>query len=215
MKLLMHICCSNCCLSPLQTLNSRNIAVRGFWFNPNIHPYTEYVMRLESLRKLQHEWDLDITYNDHYGLKEFVRAVIRDEDNRCSACYTMRLETTAETAKKMGLDGFTTTLLVSPYQQFETIVHIGEAAGEKYNISFYAEDFRPGWSEGMRKSRELNLYRQKYCGCIYSEMEKYLKKAVGSRQDQADNEQRATDNRTYRRKAGTLWLKGYSTQGNS
>jgi epoxyqueuosine reductase len=176
MKLLMHICCSNCCIYPLQTLFSRNIDVRGFWFNPNIHPYTEYAMRLESLRRLQNKWNLDITYDDHYGLKEFVRAVVHDEDNRCSACYTMRLEATAATAGKMGLDGFTTTLLVSPYQKFDAIMDIGKAAGEKYDILFYAEDFRPGWSEGMKKSRELGLYRQKYCGCIYSEMEKHLKK---------------------------------------
>lgn len=173
MKLLMHICCSNCCLYPLQTLFSRNIDVRGFWFNPNIHPSTEYAMRLDSLQQLQNEWNLDIAYDDHYGLKEFVRAVVQDEDNRCTACYTMRLEATAGTAKRMGLDGFTTTLLVSPFQKFDTIVRIGNEAGAKYNISFFAEDFRPGWSEGMKKSRELGLYRQKYCGCIYSEMERY------------------------------------------
>ncbi len=190
MKLLMHICCSNCCLYPLQALLSRNIDVRGFWFNPNIHPYTEYAMRLESLQQLQNEWNLDIAYDDHYGLKEFVRTVVHDEANRCTACYTMRLESTALTAKRMGLDGFTTTLLVSPYQKFDTIVHIGKEAGKKFNISFFAEDFRSGWSDGMIKSRELGLYRQKYCGCIYSEMERYLKPADSSRRQQAGNKKR-------------------------
>ncbi|KPK43833.1 MAG: hypothetical protein AMK74_06195 [Nitrospira bacterium SM23_35] len=176
MKLLMHICCSNCLLYPLQALSSENIAIRGFWYNPNIHPYTEYALRLESLRRLQNEWNLDIEYADAYGLKEFLRAVVNEEDKRCSVCYTMRLEETASTAKRMGLDGFTTTLLVSPYQKFDTIVSIGKEAGEKYAIPFYAEDFRPGWKEGMKISRELGLYRQKYCGCIYSEMERYTKK---------------------------------------
>lgn len=189
MKLLMHICCANCCLFPLQALSSRNIDVKGFWFNPNIHPYTEYAMRLDSLRRLENEWNLDITYRDHYGLKEFVRAVVYEEDNRCSKCYTMRLDATAEAARSMGLDGFTTTLLVSPYQKFDTIVEIGKAAGAKYNISFYAEDFRPGWSEGMKKSRELGLYRQKYCGCMYSEMERYLKKMVDSRRQTVNREE--------------------------
>ena len=182
MKLLMHICCSNCCLYPLQNLFSRNIDVRGFWLNPNIHPYTEYAMRLESLQRLQKEWNLDIEYADNYGLKEFVRAVVHDEDNRCSVCYTMRLEETAGTAKRMGLDGFTTSLLVSPYQKFDIIMRIGNEAGKKYAIPFYAEDFRPGWQDGMKRSKELGLYRQKYCGCIYSEMERYIKKTVDSRQ---------------------------------
>jgi hypothetical protein len=182
MKLLMHICCSNCCLYPLQTLSSTKIDVSGFWYNPNIHPYTEYAMRLASLRKLQSEWNLNITYVDHYGLKEFVRAVVHDEDNRCSVCYTIRLEETARTAKRRGFDGFTTTLLVSPYQKFETILNIGKETGEKHDILFFAEDFRPGWGEGMKKSRELGLYRQKYCGCIYSEMEKHLNTADGKQQ---------------------------------
>ena len=179
MKLLMHICCSNCCLYPIQTLFSRNTDLRGFWYNPNIHPYTEYRKRLDSLRRLQDEWDLDIEYVDVYGLKEFVRAVVHDEDNRCTICYTIRLEATADAAKRMGLDAFTTTLLVSPYQKFETIVRIGKEAGKKYDIPFLAEDFRPGWGEGMKKSRELGLYRQNYCGCIYSEMEKHQTERAG------------------------------------
>ena len=172
----MHICCANCCLYPLQALSSRHIDVRGFWFNPNIHPYTEYALRLESLRRLQTEWNLEIEYADAYGLVEFVRAVVHEEDTRCSVCYVMRLEETAATAQRMGLDGFTTTLLVSPYQKFDAIVSIGQEAGEKHAIPFYAEDFRPGWRDGMQRSRELGLYRQKYCGCIYSEMERYAKK---------------------------------------
>jgi predicted adenine nucleotide alpha hydrolase (AANH) superfamily ATPase len=94
----------------------------------------------------------------------------------------MRLEETARTAKRMGLDGFTTSLLISPYQKFAIIMRIGNEAGKKYAIPFYAEDFRPGWQEGIKRSKELGLYRQKYCGCIYSEMERNSKKTVGSRQ---------------------------------
>jgi epoxyqueuosine reductase len=183
MKLLMHICCSNCCLYPLQSLSAKNISVKGFWINPNIHPYTEYRMRLEALRILEKEWDLDIEYADQYGLREFMRAVVHDEDNRCVHCYSMRLEQTAIAAKKMGLDGFTTSLLVSPYQKFDMIREVGMMMGKRHEISFYEEDFRPGWHEGVRMSKELGLYRQKYCGCVYSEMERYVKKAkiVGSR----------------------------------
>lgn len=143
--------------------------------NPNIHPYTEYKMRLESVQKLQKAWTLDIEYIDYYGMKEFLRAVVHREDNRCMVCYSLRFEETARTAQKMGLDGFTTSLLVSPYQKFDMIIKIGQEIGQKYSIPFYGEDFRPGWKESISLSKELGLYRQKYCGCIYSEMERYLK----------------------------------------
>jgi predicted adenine nucleotide alpha hydrolase (AANH) superfamily ATPase len=76
----------------------------------------------------------------------------------------------------MGLDGFTTTLLVSPYQKFDMILEVGKEMSKRYAIPFLFEDFRPGWKETMRLSRELGLYRQKYCGCVYSEMERYTKK---------------------------------------
>ncbi len=181
MKLLMHICCANCCLYPLKTLDAKGIDVKGLWFNPNIHPCTEYQMRLETLQVLQKKWDLDVEYIDHYGLKEFVRAVVNNEDNRCVLCYSMRLEETARTAKKMALDGFTTSLLVSPYQKFDIINIVGKEMAKKYSIPFYAEDFRPGWTKGIGLSKELGLYRQKYCGCIYSEMERYAKKGEGKR----------------------------------
>lgn len=133
-------------------------------------------MRLESVQKLQKIWGLDIEYADHYGLNEFIRAVVNDEENRCALCYSMRLEETAKTAKKMGLDGFTTSLLVSPYQKFDIINNIGREMEKKYSISFYSVDFRPGWKDSIGLSKGLGLYRQKYCGCIYSEMERYLKK---------------------------------------
>ncbi len=173
MKLLMHICCANCCLYPLQSLSSKGIDVKGLWLNPNIHPCTEYQMRLESLQRLQRLWSLDIEYIDHYGLKDFLRAIINKQDERCTICYSLRLEEAALTAKKMRLDGFTTSLLVSPYQKFDMIIKIGQEMGMKYSIPFYYEDFRPGCKESINLSKELGLYRQKYCGCVYSEMERH------------------------------------------
>ncbi len=179
----MHICCANCCLYPLKTLFSKEIEVRGLWFNPNIHPFTEYRARLDALLQLQDAWNLDIEYTDFYGLKEFIRTVVNREDDRCRFCYSMRLEETAKTARKMGLDGFTTSLLVSPYQKFDIINRIGEEMGRRHSIPFYSEDFRPGWAAGVGMSKELGLYRQKYCGCIYSEMERYTKKKEKSKTD--------------------------------
>ena len=172
----MHICCSNCCLYPLKTLFSKGIEVRGLWNNPNIHPYTEYQLRIDALQDLQRNWGLDIEYIDRYGLNDFLHAVVHNEENRCALCYAMRLEDTAKTAKNMRLDGFTTSLLVSPYQKFDMIVLTGREMEKKYSIPFYFEDFRPGWQEGVTLSKKLGLYRQKYCGCIYSEMERYLKR---------------------------------------
>ncbi len=175
MHLLMHICCANCALYPLKTLEKRGIEVRGLWYNPNIHPFTEYGARLAALKELEESWKLEVEYADHYGLKEFLRNVVHREDDRCSYCYRVRLEKTALAARELGMDGFTTSLLVSPYQAFDRIVETGMELQERYGVEFFAEDFRHGWREGVRLSRELGLYRQKYCGCIYSEMERYTR----------------------------------------
>jgi predicted adenine nucleotide alpha hydrolase (AANH) superfamily ATPase len=177
LKVLMHICCSNCSLYPLQNFLTKGVDVTGFWFNPNIHPYTEYANRLSSVEKLQGLWDLDVEYADEYTLDDFLSAVVRRGKDRCSFCYSMRLEKTAATARKMGFDGFTTSLLASPYQKFDMIVRIAEETGRRHGIAFIAEDARRGWGISRGLTLELGLYRQKYCGCIYSEMERYQKKA--------------------------------------
>lgn len=171
MKLLIHICCANCSLYPVGHLFSKGVDIKGLWFNPNIHPRQEYSKRLDALRTLEALWGLDIEYVDSYGLRDFLRALEGHGGLRCEMCYRMRLRETAATAKKMGLEGFTTTLLVSPYQRFDLIVDIGRRLEKEYSVRFHAEDFRPGWSEGVRMSRALGLYRQKYCGCIFSQAE--------------------------------------------
>ena len=175
MKLLMHICCANCALYPTTVLRDRGITLKGFWYNPNIHPYTEYKKRLDSLQRLQSLWNLDVEYEDFYGLKEYLRHVAGNEDSRCEYCYAVRLEKTARKAQEIKADAFTSSLLVSPYQKFDMIMDIGRLMQEKYSVEFYGEDFRKGFAQGRKMSRELQLYRQKYCGCVYSEMERYLK----------------------------------------
>jgi len=176
MKLLMHMCCSNCSLYPLEGLLLKGIDVKGLWFNPNIHPLAEYQQRLDSLQRLQRLWGLDVEYIDHYDLDTFIRKIGDPTDNRCIRCYAMRLEETARTAKKMNLDGFTTSMLVSPYQKFDAIVNIARELSKIHSIAFYFEDFRNGYRGSIPLSKELGLYRQRYCGCIYSEMERYSKK---------------------------------------
>ncbi|HSB31467.1 MAG TPA: epoxyqueuosine reductase QueH [Candidatus Sulfobium mesophilum] len=179
MKLLMHICCSNCCLYPLEVFLAKGVDVTGFWFNPNIHPYTEFSQRLDSLRKLQRIWNLDIRYDESYALDDFLKSVVGKGSRRCEACYSIRLKETALTAKKMGIEGFTTSLLASPYQKFDMIISLGEEIGRNEGVPFFHEDLRKGWNFSRSLVSEFGLYRQKYCGCIYSEMDRYAKKKDG------------------------------------
>ena len=110
-----------------------------------------------------------------YDIKRFTRAVFEMEDVRCRYCYESRMEVAARTAKENGFDAFTTTLLVSPYQKHEIIREVGEQMAKKYGVEFYYRDFREGFREGQNIARELELYMQKYCGCIYSEEDRYRK----------------------------------------
>jgi predicted adenine nucleotide alpha hydrolase (AANH) superfamily ATPase len=172
MKLLMHICCANCCLFPVATLRDRGVDVRGYWFNPNIHPEEEYGRRLQALREIENLWELPVEYVDRYGREEFTRALQGREGTRCEGCYEMRLSETARAARRMDADAFTTSLLVSPFQRHERILEAGRRAARRHGVPFVGEDFRPGWTEGSRLSRELGLYRQNYCGCLESKAER-------------------------------------------
>lgn len=170
----MHICCSNCAVYPVSTLKDRGITITGFWFNPNIHPFTEYKARLDSVKLLEQLWSMELQYKDEYGLTGFVRNVAGKESGRCEYCYSVRLEETAKKAKELNADAFTTSLLVSPYQKFDLLIETGRMLEDKYSVEFLDEDFRSGFRSGRSKAKELGFYSQKYCGCIYSEMERYL-----------------------------------------
>lgn len=181
MNILLHTCCSNCALYPIKKFRQEGHKITGLWFNPNIHPYLEYKNRLESVHTLASLWNIDMIYKDEYGLVGFLRTVVGKEKGRCTFCYTMRLEKTAYEAARLGFDAFTTTLLISPYQDINAIAKIGKELSKSYNIHFYYEDLRPGFREAGDMSKEMGLYRQKYCGCIYSEMERYQKTSLRQR----------------------------------
>jgi predicted adenine nucleotide alpha hydrolase (AANH) superfamily ATPase len=196
MKILLHICCSNCALYPFKIFKSEGHNFTGFWFNPNIHPLEEYSSRLESLKKLSNDWRIDMHYIEEFKPEEyFAMFNIEDPDKvigssgssssngssdlvippspeRCRSCYRLRLEKTAEQAQKEGFDAFSTTLLISPYQDYEQLAITGNDLAEKYNVQFLLKDFRPYFREAMNLSKELGLYRQKYCGCIFSREER-------------------------------------------
>ena len=108
----------------------------------------------------------------------FLALVAADPENRCKKCYRMRLERTAERALSLGMDGFCSTLLVSPYQRHEEIRQLGHTIGEEMGIPFAYSDFRPGYHLANRRSRQMSYYRQQYCGCIYSERDRYHPRAT-------------------------------------
>jgi predicted adenine nucleotide alpha hydrolase (AANH) superfamily ATPase len=150
------------------------VETTGFFFNPNIHPLTEYRMRLTALKEYASSIDLPLIVKDEYLLEEFIRHVAFHEEERCTYCYRMRLKVTAQEAVNREADAFSTTLLYSIYQNHDLIRTVGDELALEYGVPFYYDDFRSGWKEGVRRSREMNIYRQKYCGCIYSEKERYL-----------------------------------------
>jgi len=175
-KLLLHVCCAPCSTYTLGKLREQNIDVSGYFYNPNIHPYREFRKRLATLREFAAVQDFPLEIVSEYGLTEYLRKVVFHEKLRCMICYDMRLEKTALQALKSGADAFSSTLLYSKYQNHETITKIGKQVADKYGVEFYYDDFREGWQEGIDKAIEMDLYRQPYCGCIYSEQERYDKK---------------------------------------
>lgn len=174
MNTLLHTCCAPCSIYCVDSLRQEGIEPVSYWFNPNIHPYTEYRSRKTTLEEYARSIDLKLIVDNTYGLRDFVKAVIDDLGHRCFYCYQVRLEQTARYAAEHSFDSFSTTLLVSPYQKHEALIAAGEAAAQKYGVPFLYRDFRVGFKQGQDKARELNLYMQKYCGCIFSEEERYM-----------------------------------------
>jgi hypothetical protein len=178
MKILLHICCAPCTIYPLRKLRDEGHDTRGLFYNPNIHPYREYQKRSETLKEYAAAEKLDVIWEKEYRMEDFLRSVVFREDDRCRYCYHDRLTYTARIAARERFDGFTTTLLYSRFQKHDMIKSIGEGIAGEYGVAFYYRDFREGWNEGVRISRERGIYRQPYCGCIYSERDRYYLPAI-------------------------------------
>ena len=173
MKTLLHMCCGPCATYCYKTLKEEGHNVYGYFYNPNIHPLVEYRKRKESAYDFAEKVGLQLIGTSEYGLTEFIQNVAFREANRCFICYNMRLLQTAKLAKKGGFEAFTTTLLISPFQNHESIIEVGKAIEAETGVKFMYRDFRKGFKQSVQLSKELNLYRQQYCGCIYSEEERY------------------------------------------
>ena len=181
MKLLLHICCAPCSAACIKVLREENIDIVGYWYNPNIHPFKEYDNRLKALKEYSKMINLNVIYDDFYGLDEFVKNTVNIIDNRCGYCYLSRMERVVKYAHDNGYDAFSSTLFISPYQKHDLLKSICENLSKKYNIKFLYRDFRPYYELGREMFRETGLYMQKYCGCIFSERERYKKEIDSSK----------------------------------
>jgi predicted adenine nucleotide alpha hydrolase (AANH) superfamily ATPase len=177
MNLLFHCCCAPCATACIENLSDEGIAPVLFWYNPNIHLSAEYQSRRDALATLASVKNLKLETIDEYGLLSFLRETgsKTQTPERCGTCYRMRLEQTVSWASGHGFDTFSTSLLISPYQQHDTIRRIGEDLASQYGMKFLYRDFRPLFRQGQAKARVLGLYMQKYCGCIFSDAEKNAK----------------------------------------
>ncbi len=174
MRILLHTCCGPCALYPLRNLRAAGHDLTGFFYNHNIHPYQEYVRRRDTVVQMATQESLPLIMRDDYDPEGFLANVAAHPEERCSYCYASRLRATAGVAAGKGFDAFTASLLYSRYQKHDEIRELGEQIGREFGVAFCYQDFRAGWQEGIRLSKEAGIYRQQYCGCIYSEKERYL-----------------------------------------
>ena len=173
MNVLFHCCCAPCATACIESFASEGIIPALLWYNPNIHPFTEYHSRLNALCFFASAKNLKLETAGEYGLRLFLQSIggKTETPDRCEICYRLRLEKTAARAAEQGFDAFSTSLLISPYQRHETIRRLGEEYAAKYGIDFLYRDFRPLFRKGQTQARALGLYMQKYCGCIFSDAE--------------------------------------------
>lgn len=169
---MLHACCGPCLLEPYDALAARD-EVRVAYANPNIHPREEYERRRDTLLDYaaEHGIAVDELDYDPARWREAVDGLEEGSGERCRACFRLRLGDAARHAAELGYDAVATTLTVSPYQDPSAIREAGEAACAEYGVAFLVTDFRDRYPEATRRSRELGMYRQNYCGCRYSDKE--------------------------------------------
>lgn len=178
-EILLHACCGPCSTYSVGRLREMGLVPTGYWWNPNIHPFMEHERRRQSLEDLAQKTGLPLIEGKGYKMVEFLRQITGKEGDRCGDCYLLRLGQAAQAAQEGGFRAFTTTLLISPYQRHGLLREVGQQAGREHGVEFFYEDLRKGFGESRRMTKELGLYRQQYCGCIYSEWERYAGVKLG------------------------------------
>lgn len=173
MKLMLHACCGPCLLEPYDALAAAGHDIRVVYANPNIHPREEYEHRRDTLLAYARSREIlvdELAY-DVAAWDEAVRGLEHAPGQRCRACFLLRLRHAAQHAADLGFDAVATTLTVSPYQDPDAIREAGERACAEAGVAFFVTDFRERYPEATRRSRELGMYRQNFCGCRYSQAE--------------------------------------------
>ncbi len=173
-KILVHICCGICAIKTFEHLEN-DFETTGYWYNPNIQPYSEYKIRLQAAGYVFQRIKKEIEWNTSYDLFDWFDVIMpymKDKKNRCRACYEFRLEKTAQYARKNSIKVFTTTMFISIHQDLQAIEEAGKLVAKKYQIEFLPLDLRKCYQEGKKEAKKLNIYSQRYCGCIFSEIER-------------------------------------------
>ncbi len=180
MHILLHLCCGPCAIMPVLRLRQQGHKVTGFFANPNIHPLSEYLKRREAMLQCALKLDLAMIWCDEvWNIENWTRIaseIHSTDQNRCAYCYASRFDICASYAKELDCDAFCSSLLYSRYQNHSLIQSQAHIAASKYQVEFYYDDFRDSWQQGIDLAKEFELYRQNYCGCIYSEAERHMKK---------------------------------------
>ena len=169
---MVHACCGECAAAILEPLR-RYGSFALYFTNVNIQPLLEFRRRAKSVQVLADAERLDLLMDLRYDPKRFLAAVPWDRPERCEACYRVRLAETARVAAERGCEAITTTLLVSVHQDHEAVRRIGEEMAAARGLAFHYEDWRPLAPRGAAEARRRNLYRQQYCGCLFSEQERF------------------------------------------
>ncbi|WP_045215930.1 epoxyqueuosine reductase QueH [Desulfonatronovibrio magnus] len=172
---LLHICCGPCAIYPLRKLKSQGYEVTALFFNPNIHPLKEYLLRAEAAETVTEAEQVRLIRLDkEYNPTDYLRTTVYREEQRCLLCYQRRMERTRNIACKGGFDYFSTSLLFSKHQKHSLLESLGQSLNSS-KCGFLYQDFRSGWRQGRSQAREMGIYMQNYCGCIYSEFERFQK----------------------------------------
>lgn len=172
-SLLIHGCCAHCTAYTAEYWQKQGYGVTILWYNPNIHPYQEHQARLEAMRAYTGQANLPLIVAEGYEMPEYFRRVAGHEVSRCQYCFDLRLSKTAEVGRERGFGAFTTSLLISPHQKHDLIKSTGEKLAQDRGISFLYADLRKRYSDSRHITKSMELYRQQYCGCVYSEWERY------------------------------------------
>ncbi len=175
-KLLLHVCCGPCAITTIAAVQNADFETAGLFYNPNIHPAQEYLRRRQGALEVAGRYGLDLRFNrEEYEPRVFLRAVHGRESSaeRCRICYALRLMRTVLLARQNGFSHFSTSLLYSRRQRHDEIIETAKEAEKKSGVEFYYQDLRPTWQVGIDRSKEWGIYRQNYCGCIYSEHDRF------------------------------------------